>query len=60
MELLVPLAVLVAIAGLVLAVRGRYRATTGGLTDRPAARPDHPGEDGHEAFEQIAGDRGSR
>ena len=60
MELLVPLAVLVAVVGLVLAVYGRYRGTTGGLTDRPDPRPDHPGDAGHERFEQIRDDGASR
>ena len=43
-----------------LAVYGRYRGTTGGLTDRPDPRPDHPGDAGHERFEQIVDDSGSR
>jgi hypothetical protein len=60
MDLFVLLAVIVAVAGLVLAVYGRYRGTTGGLTDRPDPRPDHPGDAGHDAFEQIARDDGSR
>ena len=60
MELIVLLAVLVAVAGLVLAVYGRYRGTTGGLTDRPDPRPDHPGDAGHERFEQIRDDDASR
>jgi hypothetical protein len=60
MELFVALAAVVAFAGLVLAVRGRYHGTTGGVTDRPDPRPDHPGDDGHERFEQVIDDRGSR
>jgi hypothetical protein len=52
--------VLVAVVGLVLAVYGRYRGTTGGLTDRPDPRPDHPGDAGHERFEQIRDDGASR
>ncbi len=60
MELFVLLAVVVAVAGLVLAVYGRYRDTTGGLTDRPDPRSDHPGDDGHERFEQIVDDSASR
>ena len=60
MDLFVLLAVVVAVVGLMLAVYGRYRNTTGGLTDRPDARADHPGDDGHEAFEQIVEDGGSR
>ena len=60
MWVVVLLVVVVTIAGLVLAVYGRYRGTTGGLTDRPDPRPDHPGDAGHERFEQIADDSGSR
>jgi hypothetical protein len=60
MDLVVVLAVVVAFIGLVLAVWGRYRGTTGGVTDRPDPRPDHPGDDGHERFEQVVDDRGSR
>jgi hypothetical protein len=60
MDLVVVLAVVVAFIGLVLAVRGRYHGTTGGVTDRPDPRPDHPGDDGHERFEQVIDDRGSR
>jgi hypothetical protein len=60
MDLFVLLAVVVAVVGLVLAVHGRYRGTTGGLSDRPDPRPDHPGDDGHERFEQIVDDTASR
>ncbi len=60
MWVIVLVAVLVAVAGLVLAVYGRYRGTTGGLTDRPDPRPGHPGDAGHERFEQIVDDSGSR
>jgi hypothetical protein len=60
MDAFVLLAVVVAVAGLVLAVYGRYRGTTGGLTDRPDPRPDHPADGGHERFEQIVDDSASR
>jgi hypothetical protein len=61
MDFFVLLAVVVCVVGLMLAVYGRFRNTTGGLTDRPdATRADHPGDDGHERFEQIADDGGSR
>jgi len=59
-DLFVLLAVVVAVVGLALAVYGRYRGTTGGLTDRPDPRPEHPGDAGHERFEQIVDDDGSR
>jgi len=59
-DLVVLLAIVVAVVGLVLAVYGRYRDTTGGITDRPDPRPDHPADDGHAAFEQIVDDRGER
>ena len=60
MDIFVAIALVVLFAGLVLAVRGRYRGTTGALTDHPDGRSDHPGDDGHEAFEQVADDRGKR
>ena len=47
-------------AGLVLAVSARYRGTTAGLTDHPDQRGDHPGDAGHDAFEQVVDDRGKR
>lgn len=60
MEIFVLVFVVIAVIGLVMAVYGRYRGTTGALTDQPDPRPDHPGDDGHERFEQIVEDRGSR
>ena len=43
MDVVVVIAIVVAFVGLVLAVRGRYHRTTGGVTDRADPRPDHPG-----------------
>jgi len=60
MDLFVLLAVIVTVIGLIFAVYGRYRRSTGGLTDKPDHRSDHPGDDGHDAFEVIADDRGKR
>jgi hypothetical protein len=59
-DIFVLLFVIVGVIGLFLAVYARYRGTTGALTDQPDPRPDHPGDDGHEAFEQLADDRGTR
>jgi hypothetical protein len=54
------IALIVLLIGLVLAVSARYRGTTAAITDHPDHRSDHPGDAGHEAFEQIADDRGKR
>jgi hypothetical protein len=59
-DIFVVIALIALFVGLVLAVRGRYRGTTAAMTDHPDRRDDHPGEDGHEAFEQVADDRGKR
>ena len=60
MDVVVVIDIVVTFMGLVLAVRGRYHGTTGGVTDRADPRPDHPGDDGHERFEQVIDDRGAR
>jgi len=59
-DIFVVIALIALFAGLVLAVRGRYRGTTAALTDHPDGREDHPGDAGHEAFEQLADDRGKQ
>ena len=54
------IALAVLFVGLVLAVSARYRGTTAAITDQPDERGDHPGDAGHEAFEQVADQRGKR
>jgi len=61
MDLFVLVGVLVAVIGVALAAYGRYRRTTGGIAERPTARPDHPdADDPRETFEQLTDDRGTR
>ena len=60
MDLFVVIALLALFVGVVLAVSARYRGTTAALTDHPDQRADHPGDAGHDAFEQVMDDRGKR
>ncbi|HZB75598.1 MAG TPA: hypothetical protein VE526_05195 [Solirubrobacteraceae bacterium] len=60
MDLFVVIALVALFVGLVLAVSARYRGTTAALTDHPDQRGDHPGDAGHDAFEQVVDDRGKR
>jgi hypothetical protein len=59
-DLFVVIALVALFVGLVLAVSARYRGTTAALTDHPDQRGDHPGDAGHDAFEQVVDDRGKR
>jgi hypothetical protein len=59
-DIFVVIALIALFVGLVLAVTARYRGTTAALTDHPDHRADHPGDAGHDAFEQIRDDRGKR
>ena len=60
MDVFVIIALIALFVGLVLAVSARYRGTTAAITEQPDGRDDHPADAGHEAFEQIADDRGKR
>jgi hypothetical protein len=59
-DIFVVIALAAFFVGLVLAVSARYRGTTAAITDQPDERSDHPGDAGHEAFEQLADQRGKR
>ncbi len=55
------LAIIVAVLGVAYAAYGRHGRTTGGIQDRPEARPEHPELDaGREPFEQLTDTRGTR
>ncbi len=61
MDLFVLFGILVAVVGVALAAYARRGRTTGGIQDRPEARPDHPDADTpRAAFEQLTDQRGTR
>ena len=61
MDLFVLLGIIVAVVGVALAAYVRTGRSTGGIQDRPEARPDHPDADApRAAFEQMTDQRGTR
>jgi hypothetical protein len=59
-DIFVIIALIALFVGLVLAVTARYRGTTAAITEQPDPRGDHPGDAGHDAFEQVMDDRGKQ
>jgi hypothetical protein len=59
-DVFVIIALIALFVGLVLAVTARYRGTTAAITEQPDRRGDHPGDAGHDAFEQVMDDRGKQ